>query len=30
MITGGVQLILLVWAASVCGLLERVGEPRKT
>jgi hypothetical protein len=23
-LTGGVQLILLVWAASVAGLLERV------
>jgi hypothetical protein len=27
-LTGGIQLILLVWAASVCGLLERVGESR--
>jgi hypothetical protein len=27
-LTGGMQLILLLWVASVCGLLERVGEPR--
>jgi hypothetical protein len=28
MFSGGMQLILLLWLASACGLLERVGEPR--